>query len=77
MDFPLSLKVWVKMLVKILVKTLVVNIARNFLSLIKNMQQMHLKLQNKSFKKKAEITDDLIGNKIANKITKLSKVRTK
>ena len=36
-----------------------------------------LKTSKQVIQKKAEITDDLIGNKIANKITKLSKVRTK
>ena len=30
-------------------------------------------LQKEKFKKKAEITGDLIGNKIASKITKVSK----
>ena len=40
----------------------------------KNLQQIDLKLlQNDSFKKTAEATGDLTGNKIANKITKLSK----
>ena len=35
---------------------------------------MHLKLpQNKTFKKAAKATGDLIGNKITNEITKFSK----
>ena len=35
---------------------------------------MHLKLlQKEQFKKKAEVTGDLIGNKIADKITRASK----
>ena len=34
---------------------------------------MHLKLlQNQQFKKIAEVTDDLTGNKIADRITKVS-----
>ena len=40
--------------------------------MLRNLQQMHLKLlQSKSFKKTAEATGDLIGNTIANKVTKL------
>ena len=39
-----------------------------------NLQQMQLNiLQKKFIQKAAEATGDLIGNKIANKITKLSK----
>ena len=42
------------------------NIARNCLIRLKNLQQMHLKLlQKEYFKKIAEATGDLIGNKIA------------
>ena len=42
--------------------------------MLKNLQQMHLKLlQIESFKKTAEATGDLIGNKITNKITQVSK----
>ena len=38
------------------------------------MQQMFLKLlQKKEIQKTAEATDDLIGNKFADKITKFSK----
>ena len=47
-----------------------------FLSLImlNNLQQMYLNLlQKEKFKKQTEPTDDLIGNKIVNKITKISK----
>ena len=44
----------------------------------KNLLQMHLKLlQNKQFKKTAEATGDLIGNKIADKITRVSKTSPK
>ena len=39
-----------------------------------NVLQMHLKLlQNEWFKKTAELTGDLIGNKIADRIAKVSK----
>ena len=45
-----------------------VNIGRDFFIMLKNLQQMHLKLlQKKTF------TGDLICNKIANKITGVSK----
>ena len=51
-----------------------VNIAKNFLIMCNNLQQMQLNiLQKKFIQKTAEATGDLIGNKIANKITKLSK----
>ena len=51
-----------------------VNIAKNFLIMWNNLQQMQLNiLQKKFIQKTAEATGDLIGNKIANKITKLSK----
>ena len=42
--------------------------------MLNNLQQMSLKLlQTEQFKKTVEETCDLIGNKIANKITKTSK----
>ena len=42
------------------------NIVRNCLIRLANLQQMHLKLlQKEYFKKIAEATGDLIGNKIA------------
>ena len=42
--------------------------------MLKNLQQMHLKLlQKESFKKTAEATGDQIGNKIGNRVTKVSK----
>ena len=51
-----------------------VNIAKNFLIMRNNVQQMQLNiLQKKVIQKTAEATGGLIGNKIANKITKLSK----
>ena len=39
----------------------------------KNLQQMQLKQVQKKFHKTAEATDDLIHNKIADEITKVSK----
>ena len=42
--------------------------------MLDNLSQMHLKLlQNKRFKKIAEATGNLIGNKIAKKFTKFLK----
>ena len=42
--------------------------------MLNNLLQMHLKrFQNEQLKKTAEATGDLIGNKIANKMTKASK----
>ena len=42
--------------------------------MLKNLQQMHLKLfQKRVIQKTAEATGDLIGNKIANRITKVAK----
>ena len=42
--------------------------------ILSNLQQIHLKLlQKESFKKKAEATEDLIGDKTAERIKKLSK----
>ena len=41
--------------------------------MLKNLEQMPLKLLQKIIQKTAEATGDLIGNKIADKITKLSK----
>ena len=50
------------------------NIAKKFLIMLKNLQEMHLKLlQKKVIQKTAEATGDLIGNKIADKIRKVLK----
>ena len=55
-----------------------VNTARKFLIMLNNLQQMHLKLlQKKVIQKTAEAVGYLIGNKIANKITKISKTAQK
>ena len=48
MDFCLLLKMWVKILIKMQVKIEVVNIVRNFLIMLSNMLQMHLKSLKKS-----------------------------
>ena len=41
--------------------------------MLNNLQQLHLKLlQTRAIKKTAEATGDLIGNKIGDKITKVS-----
>ena len=46
----------------------------NFLTMLNNLLQIHLKLlQKKQLKKKTEATGDFIGNKIADRITKVSK----
>ena len=50
-----------------------VNIARNFLIMLNNLQQICLKLlQKELLKTTAEATDDLIGNEIADKIMEVS-----
>ena len=60
-----------------------VNTAKNLLIMLKNVQQMHLKLlQKESFKKKAKTMSDLIGNKITDVVAKLynrkfQKIRSK
>ena len=49
----------------------VVNRAKTFLIMLNNLQQMNLKLiQKEYFNKTAEATGGLIGNKIAEMITK-------
>ena len=62
-----------------------VNIDRNFLIMVNNLPQIYLKLLQKeqcfkksnaskrAIQKSAEATGDLFGNKIAHKITKISK----
>ena len=51
-EIYLLLKILAKILVKIQVKTLVANTVKKFLIIIKNLQQMHLKLLLKDqFKK--------------------------
>ena len=46
---------------------------QNFLIVLKNLEQIHKNRIEKSNSKTAEITGDLIGNKIADKITSVSK----
>ena len=43
---------------------------KSFLIALRNLQQMHIKLLQKSNLKTADGADDLTGDKIANKITK-------
>ena len=51
MGFYLLLEIWVKIFVKILLRVLAVSIAKKFLIMLNNLQQMHLKLlQKESFK---------------------------
>ena len=55
-------------------KTEAVYIVRNFLIMLNNSQQIHIKTTSKkSNSKTVEATGDLIGNKIANRITKVSR----
>ena len=55
-------------------KNLMLKIVRIFLIMLNNLLQKHLKLrQKKVIQKTAETTGDLIGNKIAKRITKISK----
>ena len=73
MDFCLLLKIWEKVLVKIYVKIWVVNIARNVLIMLKNLHATDaLKTTSKgAIQKTVDVTGGLIGNKIANGITKV------
>ena len=55
-------------------KNIMLKIVRIFLIMLNNLLQKHLKLrQKKVTQKTAETTGDLIGNKIAKRITKISK----
>ena len=46
--------------------------------MLNNLLQMHLKLlQKKAIQKTAKVTGDLIGNKIADRITKVSETSPK
>ena len=49
-----------------------VNTAQNVLIMLNKLQQMHLKLVHKEYSP-AEATNDLIGNKIVDRNTKVSK----
>ena len=65
-------------MVIVYIKTPAVNTARKVLIMLNNPLQMHLKLPQKDqFKNTAETTGDLIGNKIADRITSLKNVTTK
>ena len=53
---------------------MIVNIVKYLLIMLKNLIQMHSKLlEKKVIQKIGEATGDLIGNKIANSITKVSR----
>ena len=56
-----------------------VNAVGNFLIMLSNLHQMHLKLLQKEWLKMkvAEATGDLVGIKIADKITKISTYRSR
>ena len=47
MDFFLLLKILIKIFVKVSVKTQVLNTARDFLIMLNNLQQKHLKMLQK------------------------------
>ena len=69
MDFCLLLKTWVKVEV--------INIFKNFLIVLKKSTTDVIKTaSNRAIQKKAEATGDLIGNKIADKITSISKKKS-
>ena len=75
MDFCLFLKIWAKVLVKIYAKTSAVNIASHkLLDHTKQSATNALKPASKrTIQKTAGATVYLIGDKIADKITKISK----
>ena len=66
MGFCHLLKIRIQILVKTKVKILAVISTKNFLIMLKNQQQMHLKL----IKITAGATDVLIDNKIADAVAK-------
>ena len=69
MDFCLLLKTWVKVEV--------INIFKNVLIVLKKSTTDVIKTaSNRAIQKKAEATGDLIGNKIADKITSISKKKS-
>ena len=70
MDFYLLLKTWIKMSV--------INTVKNFLIVQKKSTTDARKTASKrEIQKAAEVTGDLIGNKIADKITSVSKKSSK
>ena len=65
-------------LVKIKVKVWVVNIAKNFLIMLKNLQQMHLKLLQKvSFKKQQKQLVIWLAIKLLIELQKFQKIHNK
>ena len=73
MDFYHLLKILVHMQLKLL-KIWAISIVKNFLIVLKNLQQMQWKTASKrAIQKTAEATGDLIDNTIADKIISISK----
>ena len=56
-----------------MLKTYAVNKGRNFLIMLDNLPQMDVNLLQKGIQKTAERTVDLIGYKITDEITKVSR----
>ena len=71
MDSCLLLKIWEEILSKIEVKSWTGDIVKNFWIMLNNLQQMHLKLFSKRVSHSKN--SNLIGKKIADKITSSSK----
>ena len=73
MDFHHLLKILVKIQLKLL-KAWTISIAKNFLIVLKKYLTDAIKTASKrTIQKAAETIGDLIGNKIADKITSISK----
>ena len=69
MGFCLLLKTWVKVSV--------INTVKNFLIVLKNLQQDAIETASKrAIQKTTEATGDLIGNRITDKITSVSKKKS-
>ena len=74
MDFYLLLKTWLKMLVKIISKNLSGKYSQKLLDHAKRSTADALEIISKrAIQKTAEATGDLIGSKITDRITKVSK----
>ena len=71
MDSCLSLKIWVKVLVKLKAKVQTVNTVKNFLIMLNKKFKTSSK---RVIQKTAEAAGDIIGNKNADKMTRISKL---
>ena len=72
MDFCLLLNIWIKILVKNISKNLNGKYSEKLLYYAKQSAADTLQTSSKRvIQKTAEVTNDLIGNQIANKITKV------